>query len=58
MLTPSFPLGLPICLARFPAARLWLKEESLEDSGNCNATSGVRRGKERQRSGVDKGLED
>ena len=38
MLTPSLPfsraLGLPVCLARFPAARLWLKDESLEDSAN------------------------
>jgi hypothetical protein len=39
MLTPSFPtlsrpLGPPVCLARFPAARLWLKDESLEDSAN------------------------
>jgi hypothetical protein len=35
-LTPSLPLGRPlgppICLARFPAARLWLKDESLEDN--------------------------
>ena len=38
MLTPSLPfsrpLGLPVCLARFPAARLWLRDESLEDSAN------------------------
>ena len=38
MLTPSLPLsrpvGLPVCLARFPAPRLWLKDESLEDSAN------------------------
>jgi len=39
MLTPSFPtlsrlLGPPVCLARFPATRLWLKDESLEDSAN------------------------
>lgn len=39
LLTPSFPklsrsLDLPVCLARFPAARLWLKDESLEDSAN------------------------
>ena len=38
MLTPSLPfsrpLGLPVCLARFPAAQLWLKDESLEDSAN------------------------
>jgi len=39
MLTPSFPtlsrpLGPPVCLARFPSARLWLKDESLEDSAN------------------------
>jgi len=38
MLTPSRPLSrsldLPVCLARFPAARLWLKDESLEDSAN------------------------
>jgi len=37
-LTPSHslsrPLDLPICLARFPAARLWLKDESFEDSAN------------------------
>jgi len=38
ILTPSLPLsrplGLPVCLARFPAARLWFKGESLEDSAN------------------------
>jgi hypothetical protein len=38
MLTPSLPLSrsldLPVCLACFPAARLWLKDESLEDSAN------------------------
>ena len=38
MLTPSLPLNrsldLPVCLARFPSARLWLKDESLEDSAN------------------------
>ena len=38
MLTPSLPLSRsldpPVCLARFPAARLWLKDESLEDSAN------------------------
>ena len=38
MLTPSRPLSrafpLPVCLARFPTARLWLKDESLEDSAN------------------------
>ena len=38
MLTPSLPfnrsLDLPVCLARFPSARLWLKDESLEDSAN------------------------
>ena len=28
------PHGPPVCLARFPAARLWLKDESLEDSAN------------------------
>ena len=37
-LTPSHPLsrplGLPVCLARLPAARLWLKDESLQDSAN------------------------
>jgi hypothetical protein len=37
-LTPSLPLSrfhdLPVCLARIPAARLWLKDESLEDSAN------------------------
>src|SRR5438552_12760236 len=31
MLTPSLPLsrplGPPVCLARFPAARLWLKDD-------------------------------
>src|SRR5438309_6808757 len=36
MLTPSLPLSrsldLPVCLARFPSARLWIKDESLEDS--------------------------
>jgi hypothetical protein len=42
MLTPSFPtlsrpLGPPVCLARFPSARLWLKDESLEDSANLPA---------------------
>ena len=40
MLTPSLPLSrsldLPICLARFPAARLWPKDESLEDSANLS----------------------
>jgi len=30
----SRPLGLPVCLARLPAARLWLKDESLEDAAN------------------------
>jgi hypothetical protein len=30
----SQPLGLPVCLARFPAARLWLKDESLEHGAN------------------------
>ena len=49
MLTPSLPLSrsldLPVCLARFPATRLWLKDAvtrvkerpgfpSLEDSAN------------------------
>jgi hypothetical protein len=38
MLTPSLSLSrsldLPVCLARFPSARLWLKDESLEDSAN------------------------
>ena len=38
MLTSSLPLrrslDLPVCLARFPSARLWLKDESLEDSAN------------------------
>src|SRR5947207_6542421 len=38
MLTPSLPLSrsldLPVCLARFPSARLWLRDESLEDSAN------------------------
>src|SRR2546422_5835307 len=38
MLTPSLPLSrsldLPVCLARFPSARLWLKDETLEDSAN------------------------
>jgi len=38
MLTPSHPLsrplGLPVCLARLPAAPLWLKDDSLEDSAN------------------------
>ena len=53
MLIPSLPslsqpLGLPVCLARFPAARLWLKDAvtrvkerpgfpSLEDSANLPA---------------------
>jgi len=41
MLTPTRPLSrsldLPVCLARFPAARLWLKDESLEDSANLPA---------------------
>src|SRR5438874_11832678 len=40
MLAPSLPLSryldLPICLARFPAARLWPKDESLEDSANLS----------------------
>jgi hypothetical protein len=30
----SRSLDLPVCLARFPSARLWLKDESLEDSAN------------------------
>jgi len=41
MLTPSLPLTralalhfCAVCLARLPAARLWLKDESLEDSAN------------------------
>jgi hypothetical protein len=38
MLTSSLPLSRsldrPVCLARFPSARLWLKDESLEDSAN------------------------
>ena len=49
MLTPSLPLSrsldLPVCLTRFPSARLWLKDAvtrvkerpgfpSLEDSAN------------------------
>jgi hypothetical protein len=38
MLTRSLPLSRPldlsVCLARFPSARLWLKDESLEDSAN------------------------
>jgi len=37
-LTPSLPLSgsldLSVYLARLPAARLWLKDESLEDSAN------------------------
>jgi hypothetical protein len=38
-MTPWFPtlsrsLDLPVCLARSPSARLWLKDESLEDSAN------------------------
>ena len=41
MLTPTRPLSrsldLPVCLTRFPAARLWLKDESLEDSANLPA---------------------
>ena len=41
ILTSSLPLSrslnLPVCLARFPAARLWLKDESLEDSANLPA---------------------
>ena len=43
MLTPSRPLSRgfrpalrAVCLARFPAARLWLKDESLEDSANLS----------------------
>ncbi len=43
MLTPSLPLSrsldLPVCLARFPSARLWLKDESLEDSANLAGLS-------------------
>ena len=27
-------LGPPVCLTHFPSARLWLKDESLEDSAN------------------------
>jgi hypothetical protein len=38
MVTPSLPLSrsldLPVCLDRFPWARLWLKDESLEDSAD------------------------
>ena len=38
MLILSLPLNRsldqPVCLTRFPAARLWLKDESLEDSAN------------------------
>jgi hypothetical protein len=38
MLTPSLPLSrsldLPVCLAASQAARLWLKDEGLEDSAN------------------------
>ena len=38
VLIPSLPLSrsldLSVCLARFAAARLWLKDESLEDSAN------------------------
>ena len=38
MLTPTRPLSrsldLPVCLARLPAARLWLKDENLEHSAN------------------------
>ena len=41
MLTPSLPLSrsldLPVCLARFPSARLWLKDEILEDSAHTDA---------------------
>ena len=42
MLIPSLaslsqPLGLPVCLAAPQAARLWLKDESLEDSANLPA---------------------
>ena len=45
MLTPSLPLSrsfdLPVCLARFPAARLWPKDESLEDSANLAGLSSM-----------------
>src|SRR5437870_9401603 len=45
MLTPSLPLSrsldLPVCLARFPAARLWLKDESLEDTANLAGLSSM-----------------
>jgi len=38
MLTPhcrsSRSIDLPVCLARFPGARLWLKDEGLDDSAN------------------------
>ncbi len=38
MLTPSLPLSRSLDLSRLPrcfrAARLWLKDESLEDSAN------------------------
>jgi len=44
MLTPSLPLSrspdLAVCLTRFPAARLWLKDESLEDSAIKSEISG------------------
>src|SRR2546430_3055759 len=32
-----------VCLARFPAARLWLKDESLEDSANLPAPDVIAR---------------
>ena len=45
MLTPSLPLSrsldLPVCLARFPSARLWLRDESLEDSANLAGLSSM-----------------
>jgi hypothetical protein len=49
MLTPSFPnsvalSGFPVCLARFQAARLWFKDESLEDSGIRCQRSEAQRG--------------
>ena len=42
MLTPSLAtlgrsIDLPVCLARAAAARVWLKDESFEDSANLPA---------------------
>ena len=39
----SQPLGLPVCLTASQAARLWLRDESLEDSANLPAPDVIAR---------------